>query len=172
MLRIAALIWMALVAVGLVLIVWRMLRGKTAAWLINANALAAGLVLVMCSAIDLGSVAATWDVRHAMEAGGQGQALDLCYLNQLDSSALVALVEMEQRPGLAPDFAQRLAWVRHHTLQQTRVRLHDGWTWRNQRRMEQAAAMLGGHKLPAAPDRGPYGRNCDGSLITAPPADR
>src|SRR3569623_259322 len=117
-LRIAALIWMALVAVGLVLLVWRMLRGKTAAWLSYAYALAAGLVLVMCCAIDLGAVAATWDVRHAKEAGGQGQALDLCYLNQLDSSALVALVEMEQRPGLAPDFAQRLAWVRHHTLQQ------------------------------------------------------
>ncbi|HEX4693091.1 DUF4173 domain-containing protein [Sphingomonas sp.] len=171
-LRIAALIWMALVAVGLVLIVWRMLAAKSGAWLINANALAAGFVLLICSAVDLGSVAATWNVRHAKEAGGQGQALDLCYLNQLNSSALVALVEMEQRPNLPPDFAQRLAWVRHHTLQQTRIRLATGWTWRNQRRMEQLAAMLGGRKLPAPPDPGQYGRNCDGSLVTGPAPDR
>ena len=39
-LRVAALLWMALVAVGLSLILWRMLSGKSATWLINANALA------------------------------------------------------------------------------------------------------------------------------------
>ena len=44
-LRIAALIWMGLVAVGLVLICYRLLRGKSGAWLINANMLAALLVL-------------------------------------------------------------------------------------------------------------------------------
>ena len=36
-LRIAALIWMALVAIGLVLICVRLWRGKSGAWLINAN---------------------------------------------------------------------------------------------------------------------------------------
>ena len=57
-LRIAALLWMGLVAVGLMLICWRLLRGKTSAWLINANVLAAGLVLTACSVVDLGAVAA------------------------------------------------------------------------------------------------------------------
>ncbi|MGN6817111.1 MAG: DUF4153 domain-containing protein [Sphingomonas sp.] len=171
-LRIAALIWMALVAVGLVLIVWRMLRGKSGAWLINANAIAAGLVLFACTIVDLGSVAATWNVNHAKEAGGTGQALDLCYLNQLDSSALTALVAMEQRPGLSPDFATRLAWVRSGTLNATRKRLEGGgWTWRDQRRMAQVEAMLGGRPLPAAPDAGQYGRNCDGSLRVPPQRD-
>lgn len=171
-LRIAALIWMALVAVGLVLIVWRMLRGKSGAWLINANALAAGLVLVACSAVDLGSVAATWNVRHAKEAGGPGQALDLCYLNQLGSSALVALVEMEQRPNLSRDFAERLAWTTDHTEEANWIRLARGWTWRNQRRAEQVAKIRGGKAAPAIPDGGKYGRNCDGSLVTAPAPDR
>jgi hypothetical protein len=41
--RIAALIWMVLVALGLILITWRLLRGKSGSWLINANALAAAL---------------------------------------------------------------------------------------------------------------------------------
>ena len=45
-LRIAALIWMTLVAVGLVLICLRLLRSKSASWLINANTLAAVLALV------------------------------------------------------------------------------------------------------------------------------
>lgn len=171
-LRIAALLWMALVAVGLVLILWRMLRGKSSAWLINANAAAAGVVLFACTIVDLGSVAATWNVRHAREAGGPGQPLDLCYLNQLDASALTALVELEQRPGLKPDFAQRLAWVRHNTLVATRDRLAgSAWTWRDQRRMEQVAAMLGGRPLPAPPARGPFGRNCDGSLVPPPPTE-
>jgi len=169
-LRIAALIWMALVAVGLVLIVWRMLRNKSGAWLINANAIAAGLVLFACTIVDLGAVAATWNVRHAREAGGAGQPLDLCYLNQLDSSALTALVELEQRPGLAPAFAGRLAWVRSQTMRQTGIRLEGaGWTWRDRRRMDQVAAMLVGHPLPATPERGQYGRKCDGSLVPPPP---
>ncbi|MES2289460.1 MAG: DUF4173 domain-containing protein [Pseudomonadota bacterium] len=168
-LRIAALFWMGLVAVGLVLIVWRMLRGKSGAWLINANAITAAAVLLACTIVDLGAVAATWNVRHAREAGGTGQALDLCYLGRLDSSALTALVTMGQRPGLAPDFAERLAWVRHNSFVKTRDSLAGGgWTWRNQRRMEQVASMLGGRSLPAPPPRGEYGRNCDGSLVTDP----
>ena len=40
-LRIAALIWMALVAIGLALICYRLLRGRSGGWLINANLLAA-----------------------------------------------------------------------------------------------------------------------------------
>lgn len=168
-LRIAALLWMALVAVGLVLILWRMLRGKSSAWLINANAIAAGIVLFPCTIVDLGSVAATWNVRHAKEAGGPGQALDLCYLNELGSSALTALVALEQRPGLKPDFAQRLTWVRHLAFEQTRDSLDGrGWTWRNQRRMDQVAAMLGGRPLPAPPFPGRNGRLCDGSSILDP----
>ena len=41
-LRIAALLWMALVALGLVLVLWRMLAGKSTGWLINANCARAG----------------------------------------------------------------------------------------------------------------------------------
>src|SRR5262249_2391930 len=46
-LRIAALLWMGLVALGLALILWRMLTGRSARWLINANALAATIVLTV-----------------------------------------------------------------------------------------------------------------------------
>lgn len=168
-LRIAALEWMALVAVGLVLILWRMLRGYSAAWLINANALAVALVLTATSMVDLGATAAAWNVQHAREAGGKGSALDLCYLNELGQSSLVSLVALERQPGLAPEFAERVAWARHRVLADTlRKQANGGWTWRNARRLQAIEAMLGGARLAAPPSNGEYGRACDGTPISRP----
>lgn len=145
-LRIAALLWMGLVAVGLALILWRMLRAKSASWLINANAVNAGIVLSACTVVDLGSVAATWNVRHAREVGGRGAALDLCYLERLGPSALVALVELEQRK-LAPTFRQRVAVSRSGVLNGIRFdQDHGGWTWRSARRLGRAA-QIGGNRV-------------------------
>lgn len=79
-LRLAALAWMALVAVGLVLICVRLLRDRSSSWLINANTTAAALALVIASLVDLGGVAATWNSRNAREVAGHGPWLDLCYL--------------------------------------------------------------------------------------------
>lgn len=169
-LRIAALAWMALVAIGLVLICWRMLRAKTAAWLINANAGMALAVLAACSLVDLGSTAATWNVRHGHEAGGEGAAIDLCYLRELGPSALTALVALEQREGLAPGFADRVAWVRHQVLEETLAGQRAGqWTWRNARRLRQVEAMLGGTRL-SRPSAGSDGRTCDGAPTPPPPS--
>jgi hypothetical protein len=115
-LRIAALLWMCLVASGLVLICWRMLRGKSSTWLINANVLAGGLVLAGCGAVDLGAVAARWNVEHAREAGGDGPPLDLCYLATLDDASIVVpLSELANRP-LPPVFRDRVVWARSVAL--------------------------------------------------------
>ena len=111
-LRIAALIWMGLVAIGLVLICYRLLRGRSGAWLINANLLAALLVLGACCTVDLGRMAAAWNVRHARETGGAGAALDLCYLNELGASALLPLIELERRPICRPSCASGSIWLR------------------------------------------------------------
>jgi hypothetical protein len=169
-LRIAALVWMVLVAIGLVLIVWRMLKGRSGAWLINANALAAGIALMGCSVTDIGSLAAAWNVRHAKEVGGEGAALDLCYLNSLGSSALVSIVELDQRPGLDPAFAKRLAWVRHLVLVRTGEQQKAGeWIWRDARRLDQVRSMLGGKRMAAPPSAGATGRGCDGAILPAQP---
>ena len=100
-LRLSALLWMALVAVGLVLVLWRMLHAKSASWLINANLAAAGLLLTGVAFVDLGAVSARWNVAHAKEIDGDGAGLDLCYLARLQGSALPSVVELEQRqlPG-------------------------------------------------------------------------
>jgi hypothetical protein len=170
-LRIAALEWMALVAIGLVLILWRMLQGYSAAWLINTNAVAVVLLLTGSSMVDLGAIAAAWNIRHAREAGGKGAALDLCYLREIGQSSLVSLVTLERRPGLTPELADRIAWVRHQVLADTlRKQASGGWTWRNARRLAAIQAMLAGTKLAAPPPRGRYGRGCDGALLPPPEA--
>ena len=141
--RIAALLWMGLVAVGLVLICWRMLRGKSSGWLINANVLAAGLVLAGCSLVDLGAVAAQWNVDHAREIGGDGPPLDLCYLNRLDDASIITpLSELLNRP-LAPANRDRVSWLRSLALTNLAARQSDwrDWTWRGQRRLDRATAL-------------------------------
>jgi hypothetical protein len=160
-LRIAALIWMGLVAVGLVLICYRLLRSKSGAWLINANMLAALLVLAGASCVDLGRMAAAWNVRHAREIGGRGVQLDLCYLNELGASALLPLLELEMRPGLPAELRDRVQWLRAKTLRDLAEAQADwhGWTLRGAGRLAAAQAIVAEHRLP--PPR-PLIRQCDG----------
>ncbi len=166
-LRIAALLWMGLVAVGLVLICYRLLRGKSGAWLINANLLAALLVLAGCTIADLGGIAAGWNVRHARDAGGSGAELDLCYLHQIGAPALVPIIELESRP-LPRALRARLVWVRamiHDRLARTQSDWHS-WTPRGALRLATADALIAERGLPA--NRG-TNRDCDGSIIPPPP---
>jgi hypothetical protein len=141
--RIAALLWMALVFFGLALIGWRLLRRKSRSWLINANAFALAAVLVFASAADFGEIAATWNVRHAKEAGGGGAPLDVCYLETLGPSALLPILEAEQR-NLGPDVRARLARVEVDALASVEAAQQkwSSWTWRGERRLQAARAIL------------------------------
>lgn len=143
--RLAAMIWMGLVAAGLVLICWRVLRDRSAHWLIDANAWAALAVLAAVSVVDLGAVAAAWNVRHAREVDGTGAALDLCYLDRLGPRAVVSLAELETRvrdPGLkARATAARSAIQRDMQARQAHWR---GWTWRDARRLARVERLVGG----------------------------
>jgi hypothetical protein len=142
-LRIAALLWMALVAVGLVLVLWRMLRERSAAWLINSNLAAAGLLLSAVCCVDLGAVAAQWNVRHAREVDGTGAGLDLDYLDALGDSSLLALVELEQR-GLPSELGQCVQARRGWKLDSMREKLEDGgWSLLLAHRLDQAERKLG-----------------------------
>lgn len=142
--RIAALLWMALVAVGLVLICWRQVRGRSGSWLINANALAAGTVLAVCAIVDLGPIAAAWNIRHAREVGGKGVALDTAYLSDLGGGGLVALARLERAvlpPALCAQIhAKRLAVRGRLQAQQADWR---SWRWRDARRLETDARLSG-----------------------------
>jgi hypothetical protein len=167
--RIAAMVWMVLVGLGLLLICWRMLRDKSAHWLINANVLAALGVLSVISAVDLGAVAAAWNVRHAREVGGRGVELDLGYLRELGDPALVSLVRLEQSTN-DPRLIDRVAAVRTVIMADMTARQSEwrSWTWRNQRRLNTVQAMTRSRPL-AVPRAGE--RDWDGRL-TPPPAPR
>jgi hypothetical protein len=171
-LRISALAWMVLVAVGLLLICYRIWRRRSDAWLINANFAAAAALLTVCAFVDLGAVAAQWNVRHTREVGGTGAALDLCYLNRLGASSLLPLVELESR-RIAPALRGRVQWSR--TLQMARLEEQQAdwrrWTFRGARRLGEARSLVAARKLPRiALER----RNCQGvapaPALTAPRA--
>lgn len=169
-LRLSALLWMALVATGLVLVCWRLLANRSGAWLINANLAAAGLLLSGVAFVDLGEVSARWNVRHAREIDGSGAMLDLCYLRELGPSALLPLIELEDRLPEA-DLRGRVRNLRIAAFQQLDEGLRDGgWSWLGERRLAEARRLLG---AKAAERVDPRGMSCDGTILapalTLPP---
>ena len=164
-LRIAALVWMALVAVGLVLIAWRMLTMRSAQWLKNANAVAAGVVLTLSSVVNFGAVTAAWNVRHARSATD----LDLCYLVDLGPASLLPMIELERR-AQGPRLRDQATFLRSRLLIDLMRNQTDwhSWTWRNARRLAAARHLLG--PAPQQPRLAPYGRNCAGEISAPPPA--
>ncbi|WP_332781284.1 DUF4153 domain-containing protein [Sphingomonas sp. PB2P19] len=170
-LRLAALAWMALVATGLALIGWRLLTGRSTAWLINANALAAATVLTLASVIDLGATAAAWNARTALTAGTSGPPLDLCYMARLGSSALVPLATLERHTP-QPLVRDRIAWLRWEAQRDTMQSQATwrSWTPRAARRLDTAETLVG--VRPPVVRAAPNGRDCDGSVKPPPPAIR
>jgi hypothetical protein len=159
-LRIAALLWMALVAAGLLLICYRLWRRRSAAWLINANLLAAATVLAGCAVVDLGAAASSWNVRHTREVGGTGATLDLCYLDHLGASALLPMVELESR-RIGKVLRDRVAWARNRQMDLLQASQADWrhWTVRGARRLAKAQALVAERRLPRFRAGG---RSCDG----------
>jgi hypothetical protein len=162
-LRISALAWMGLVATGLALICWRLLANRSSAWLINANALAATIVLATASVVDLGAVAADWNVRHART----GKHLDLCYLRELGPSALLPLIALERRATGAA-FKDRVVFIREEAYTELDLTQADPRTasMRGARRLAAADRLLGPN--PLKPRLG-QGRSCDGTILPPPP---
>lgn len=159
-LRIAAFAWMGLVATGLVLICWRLLAGRSAAWLINTNALATLVVLVAANLTDLGTVAARWNVDQARE----GERLDLCYLDRLGASALLPLADLERRAG-GPILSDRVRYLRRKAQADLTSAQGDwhSWTWRGARRLAAVQAIVGNDAVPVR--AAPAGRFCGGGII-------
>ena len=155
-LRLSALLWMALVAAGLVLVLWRMLHGKSASWLINANLAAAGLLLTGVAFVDLGAVSARWNVAHAREIDGDGAGLDFCYLDSMRGSALPALIELDQRhlPGALGANIGSLRNLAQERLESGRN--HGDWSLLLNRRLARARAApasTAAHYLPDCHER-------------------
>jgi hypothetical protein len=130
-LRVAAGIWMALVAGGLALICLRIVARRSNEWLVGANALMTLGVLYVCAFVPFNTVIADYNVAHCRELNGEGPELDLGYLELLGPGALPALNRyLDHQPAdekrrAAADLARRQGDRLGRLLSDWR-----GWTWR------------------------------------------
>ncbi len=130
-LRVAAAIWMFLVAAGLVWIVMKILLHRTNAWLLGVNTATAAIVLYVCCFINFSCFIADYDARHGAEFAGAGSVpIDLEYFRSLGPEALPALARVA--PRLTGDRAKTEARVDNELRQDLEVESDDwrAWTWR------------------------------------------
>lgn len=89
--RVAAFVWMGLVAAGLALIIARIALGKSNEWLLSANLLTLSLTLYAGCFINFAALIANYNVDHSLEMTGLGISLDAWYLRSLGPGAFPAL---------------------------------------------------------------------------------
>lgn len=145
--RIAAFIWMGLVALGLILIVARIVLDRSNLWLVGVNLVASTMMLYGCSLVNFDAFIADYNVTHSREVSGRGKPIDTNYLAQLGPQALPAIERMMQ---IRTDSA--LVGCRDRLVETQRLDLAwRAWgfrTWRLQRRLETEARDQSG-KPPA-----------------------
>lgn len=136
--RVAAGLWMLLVAAGLALILLRILLDRSNAWLLAMNAASLVVVLYGVAVTDIEGIIARYNVDHSRDLDGGGAWLDVEYLASLGPSALPAVDTYLARASFRqlPDF--RLA--RMHNLRgdlafafESRSEDWRSWTWRAHR---------------------------------------
>jgi hypothetical protein len=97
--RIAALCWMGLVALGLILIGVRIFTRRENGWLIDMNLLAAAAVLLVWGLVDTRAYAANWNAKWALEKAVEKNSyiayeLYLPYIKSIAPAAIPALREL------------------------------------------------------------------------------
>ena len=128
-LRLAALIWMGLVALGLVWLILRIVWTRSNIWLLNINGASLLIVLMMCTFINLGSMIAQFNVQHCKEVNGKGPALDLKYLEEIGTASLPAL-SWFQRKGNPYNYKISKSLTLERSLRNTLNRELKEWrTW-------------------------------------------
>ena len=143
-LRVAAGIWMGLVAIGLLLILARIVLGKSNKWLVATNLAILGITLYGCAWIDFGALIARYNVDHSLEMTGKGTALDSGYFWRLGPSAIPALDHLLGHSDMQPQM-QEVYWDIRHSLAASfdgRDRSWQGWSYRAHRLDQYLAAPL------------------------------
>lgn len=134
-LRLAAGIWMGLVAVGLVLILLRIWWKRSNAWLVACNLVSLLVVLYGTALLDVSALITRFNVAHSLEVTGEGLALDLSYVGELGPSAIPALDTFIS--ALRPNLPTWLAAtrLRENLGHEFGFRSTDwrSWSWRQQR---------------------------------------
>lgn len=137
--RVAAFIWMGLVAAGLALIIARIALGKSSEWLLPANLLSLSATLYACSFVNVAALIANYNVDHSFEMTGKGLALDIYYLRSLGTAAFPAMDRLldRQQPtdGYARDELAAMRAVDEAWLRRTHEDWR-AWTFRDHRLLD------------------------------------
>jgi len=129
--RIAAFVWMLLVAVGLVLIIARIALGRTNSWLTTMNLGSLAIALYVCCFINFAARIADYNVAHSRDMKGTGIMLDLGYLVSLGPQAIPAIDRYldHRKPVSTWWFTGKRNSLTAMHLAGTRD--WRAWTWRN-----------------------------------------
>ncbi len=122
--RLAALVWMGLVALGLMFIALRIHGRRSSRWLVEANAWALATILLIVAVADSDGLIARHNVARSLHGE---QPFDLAYTAGLGIAALPALERFVaiRRDAEARSEVERLRQMLHEELTDWR-----GWSWR------------------------------------------
>jgi hypothetical protein len=134
--RVAAFVWMVLVAIGLLLIVSRLALKRSNEWLVRANLIALTGTLYICSLVNFAAIIADYNVAHSRESSGKGVSLDMHYLTLLGPQALPAIDKaLQLRAADASLVSHRNCLVERQRQDLASWRAWGFRSWRLQRRM-------------------------------------
>lgn len=109
-LRMAAFVWMLLVAGGLVLILVQILSHRPVGWLVSANAAMLALMLYAYSFVDTAVVIANYNIRHSYEMRSTGQRIDFAYLWALGPGIIPAIDRYAPRIAAVGNAPSQFKW--------------------------------------------------------------
>lgn len=135
--RVAAAIWMGVVAIGLLLVLWRIVTQRSNAWLTRMNVIVAVAVVYASCFVNFDGRIAWFNARHCREVTGRGVKLDVDYLTQLGPDTIPALLWVKERANdaeLIHKTEQSLSNLSRRLAEQTSG--WRGWTWRRARLQE------------------------------------
>jgi hypothetical protein len=135
--RVAAFIWMVLVALGLMLIVTRIVLNRSNAWLVRANLIALTATFYVCTLVNFAAIIADYNVSHSREAGGKGVWIDMNYLFSLGPQALPAIDRAVALRGFDPTLVSRRGCLVQQQVQDMASWRSWGFrSWRLQRALD------------------------------------
>lgn len=146
-LRIAAFVWMFLVAAGLILIVTRIAARRSNAWLVKANIVVLAATLYICAFVNFPHLVASYNIAHSKLFSAEGISLDQRYICQLGPYAIPEMDKLfaaewrtsgsaENKPTVSrlssstvdlKYCAPRLAWQHQERMANWRAWSYRGW---------------------------------------------
>jgi hypothetical protein len=134
-LRVAAAIWMLLVACGLIYIIWRIVGHRTNAWLLRINTVTLLAVLYLCCFFNWDRLISSFSVEQCFELGGPGPRVDLKYISSLGPESIPTLDWLAQQLGQDHPVGQQAALHagRLCTDLESDLQTWQGWTLRRAR---------------------------------------